>query len=61
MIDKAMIDAEKPMVTFPEGSGGKLIVLVGLWNLRTLATDLALRHSSPQTALHIETTSFGST
>ncbi len=51
MIDKAMIDAEKPMVTFPEGSGGKLIVLVGLWNLRTLATDLALRRSIKELAV----------
>jgi phospholipid/cholesterol/gamma-HCH transport system permease protein len=51
MIDKAMIDTEKPMVTFPEGSGGKLIVLVGLWNLRTLATDLALRQSIKELAV----------
>ena len=45
MIDKAIIDTEKPMVTFPEEFGGKLIVLVGLWTLRTLATDPALRQS----------------
>jgi phospholipid/cholesterol/gamma-HCH transport system permease protein len=51
MIDKAVIDAEKPVVTFPEGSGGKLIVLVGLWNLRTLATDPALRQSIKELAV----------
>jgi phospholipid/cholesterol/gamma-HCH transport system permease protein len=54
MIDKAIIDTEKPMVTFPKESGGKLIVLVGLWSLRTLATDLALRQSIKKLAVDMD-------
>lgn len=54
MIDKAIIDTEKPMVTFPEEFGGKLIVLVGLWTLRTLATDRALRQSIKELAVDMD-------
>ena len=54
MIDKAMINTEKPIVTLPKESGGKLIVLVGPWTLRTLAKDLALRQFIKKLAVDMD-------
>ena len=54
MIDKAMTNTEKPIVTLPKESGGKLIVLVGPWTLRTLAKDLALRQSIKKLAVDMD-------
>ena len=54
MIDKGMIDTEKPIVTLPEEFGGKLIVLVGPWSLRTLARDPALRQSIKKLAVDMD-------
>jgi len=51
MIDEAIINAEKPVVILPKESGGKLIVLVGLWTLRTLVADPALRQSIKKLAV----------
>jgi len=45
MIHEAIINSEKPILTLPEESGGKLIVLTGLWSLRTLAAAPALRQA----------------
>jgi len=54
MIDKAIINAEKPVVILPKESGGKLIVLVGLWTLRKLVADPALRQSIKKLAVDVD-------
>ena len=53
MIDEAIINAEKPVVILPKESGGKLIVLVGPWSLRTLVANPALRQSIKKLAADV--------
>ncbi|HVW64712.1 MAG TPA: ABC transporter permease [Nitrosospira sp.] len=54
MTDEAIINAEKPVVILPKESGGKLIVLVGPWSLRTLVADPALRQSIKKLAVNTD-------
>ena len=54
MIDEAIINAEKPVLILPKESGGKLVVLVGLWSLRTLVADPALRQSIKKLAVDMD-------
>lgn len=53
MTDKATINSSKPVVTLPKEYGGKLIVLFGLWSLRTLAADSTLRQYIKKLAVGI--------
>jgi phospholipid/cholesterol/gamma-HCH transport system permease protein len=54
MIDEAIINAEKPVLILPKESGGKLVVLVGPWSLRTLVADPALRQSIKKLAVDMD-------
>ncbi len=45
MTDKPIADSKKPGLTLSDESGGKRIVLGGVWSLRTLAADPALRRT----------------
>ena len=54
MIDKAMINAEKPALILPKESSGKLIMLVGPWSLRTLVANPALRQSIKKLAVDMD-------
>jgi phospholipid/cholesterol/gamma-HCH transport system permease protein len=54
MIDKAIINAEKPVLILPKESDGKLIMLVGPWSLRTLVANPALRQSIKKLAVDMD-------
>ncbi|SEL39895.1 MlaE family ABC transporter permease [Nitrosovibrio tenuis] len=54
MVDEAIINAEKPVLILPKESGGKLVVLVGPWSLRTLVADPALRQSIKKLAVDMD-------
>ena len=54
MIDRAIINAEKPALILPKESGGKLIMLVGPWSLRTLVANPALRQSIKKLAVDMD-------